>query len=238
MIFVGIDDTDMPETPGTNKLAFHLAERLAPRYATEWIVRHQLLEDPRVPCTNKNGCVSLLLAPRDEPHLAALIAELRAAIVAWSPPGSDPGLCVTESVPGEVTGWGRAAQVELLAKDDALRVAAEAGLHLEPLGGTGGGVIGALAAVGLLTTWNSGRVVHCARFPPPAFDATGLHDADELYEWGVDDIVAVEDGQRVVRGVIDLGKRLRPNLRDGRVVLYVARGLSGDAPWMAQRVVA
>ncbi len=27
-----LDDTDMPETPGTNKLAFHLAERLAPRY--------------------------------------------------------------------------------------------------------------------------------------------------------------------------------------------------------------
>jgi hypothetical protein len=238
MIFVGIDDTDMPETPGTNKLAFHLAERLAPRYATQWIVRHQLLEDPRVPCTNKNGCVSMLLEPRDDPRVGALIDELREVVVAWSPVGSDPGLCVTESVPGEVIGWGRAAQSEFLEQSGALRVASDAGLHLEPLGGTGGGVIGALAAVGLMATWNSGRVVHCARFPAEAFDATGLHEAGELYDWGVDEILAIEDGRSVTHGIVELGKRLRPNLRDGRIVLYVARGIDGEAQWMAQRVVA
>jgi hypothetical protein len=238
MIFVGIDDTDMPETPGTNKLAFHLAERLAPRYSTQWIVRHQLLEDPRVPCTNKNGCVSLLLHPQDEPRIPMLIAELREVITAWSPPGSDPGLCVTEAVPGEVTGWGRAAQSELLTHEAALRVANEAGIHLEPLGGTGGGIIGALAAVGLLATWNSGRVVYCGSFPSQSFDATGPHEISTVYDWGVDDIVAIESGQRVTRGVVDLGKRLRPNLRDGRIVLYVARGVEGESEWMAQRIVA
>jgi hypothetical protein len=238
MIFVGIDDTDMPDTPGTNKLAFHLAERLAPRYATQWIVRHQLLEDPRVPCTNKNGCVSLLLQPRDEAHLGELIDELRQSVVAWSPPGSDPGLCVSESVPGEIIGWGRAAQTELLRQDDALRLATDAGLHLEPLGGTGGGVIGALAAIGLLATWNSGRVVHCSKFPASTFDATGPYDVTDVYEWGVDDILRLDDGSRVLRGVVDLGKRLRPNLRDGRIVLYVTPGAPGEPHWQAQRIVA
>jgi hypothetical protein len=238
MIYVGIDDTDMPDTPGTNKLAFHLAERLAPRYATQWIVRHQLLVDPRVPCTNKNGCVSLLLEPQDQPRLPELIAELRSAVVTWSPPGSDPGLCVCEAAPGEVVGWGRAAQVELLDQAGALRVAQDAGIHLEPLGGTGGGIIGALAAVGLLAPFNSGRVVYCGHFLPQAFDATGPHDAEEIYDWGVDEIQTIDAAERVSRGVVDLGKRLRPNLRDGRTVLYVAPGGAGEAEWIAQRVVA
>ena len=239
MIFVGIDDTDMPDTPGTNKLAFHLAERLAADYRTQWIVRHQLLEDPRVPCTNKNGCVSMLLEPLAGPHLPELIHGLRRAVIKWSPPGSDPGLCVTEAAPGEIVGWGRAAQTELLEQRDALRIAAEAGVHLEPLGGTGDGVIGALAAVGLLATGNSGRVVYCGAFPAGAFDATGCRDVTELYEWGVDEVLAIEDATRVTRGTVDLGKRLRPNLRDGRTVLYVARGAAGDpADWIAQRIVA
>jgi hypothetical protein len=239
MIFVGIDDTDMPETPGTNKLAFHLSERLAPNYATRWIVRHQLLEDPRVPCTNKNGCVSMLLAPRAMQPLDELTATLRQAIVAWSPAGSDPGLCVTVSPPESAVRWGRAAQAELLGKEAALQLAAEEGVRLEPLGGTGGGVIGALAAVGLLATWNSGRVVYCDRFQSGACEQTGLHSAATIYDWGVDDIVSLADNSRVVGGVIDLGKRLRPNLRDGRVVLYVMpNGEDGEAAWTAQRVVA
>ncbi len=238
MIFVGLDDTDMPDTPGTNKLAFHLADELAADYATQWIVRHQLLVDPRVPCTNKNGCVAMLLKPHDGPHVETLIQRIRRTVIEWSPPGSDPGLCVTETVPGEITGWGRAAQTELLRQEDAVRVAADARVHLEPLGGTGGGVIGALAAVGLLATWNSGRVVHCSAFPPHAMDATGVHEIDDVYDWGVDEVQSLADGARVTRGAIDVGKRLRPNLRDGRVVLYVLPGAPDDrADWLAQRIV-
>ena len=47
MIYLGLDDTDMLDTPGTNKLAMHLAELLADEYETLWIVRHQMLVDPR-----------------------------------------------------------------------------------------------------------------------------------------------------------------------------------------------
>lgn len=247
MIFVGIDDTDMPDTPGTNKLAFHLAEQLAGRYETRWIVRHQLLEDPRVPCTNKNGCVSMLLAPRTAAPLDGLIAELREAIVAWSPAGSDPGLCVAASPPETVLRWGRAAQAELLDISAALQLASSEGLHLEPLGGTGGGVIGALAAVGLLASWNSGRVVYCGKFRAGASDEVGVHPAADVYAWGVDDILSIDDQRRITDGTIDLGKRLRPNLRNGRVVLYVAPNAGAiegalksgsDATWLAQRIVA
>jgi hypothetical protein len=238
MIFVGIDDTDMPETPGTNKLAFRLAEQLAADFTTEWIVRHQLLVHPRIRCTNKNGCVAMALKPRAAMSVDELIPRVRRTVVQWSPPGSDPGLCVATDVPDAVVRWGQAAQTKILEQPDARSLAADAGVHLEPLGGTGDGVIGALAAVGLLNTWNSGRVVHCARFPASAIDATGRHDAAQIYAWGVDDIQAL-DRSRVESGIVDLGKRLRPNLRNSRIVLYVAKAAPGDpAHWIAQRIVA
>ena len=238
MIYVGIDDTDMPDTPGTNKLALHLAELLRAEFETKWIVRHQLLEDPRVPCTNRNGCVSLELAPRGDgsKHSAdALIARLRAEILRWIPVGSDPGLCVVDRAPERFIDWGRRVQTELVEQQTALDLARDAGVCLEPLGGTGGGVIGALAAVGLLATWNSGRVIHSYRTSSGALDMRGVMPAEELYELGVEKIISVDDGSTVRSGEVDLVKRLRPNMRRGRMVLFVAASDGGN--WVAQRVV-
>ena len=48
MIYVGIDDTDTLDDPGTNQLARHLVRELAGDYNGQLILRHQLLEDPRV----------------------------------------------------------------------------------------------------------------------------------------------------------------------------------------------
>ena len=59
MILLGIDDTDTLEDPGTNQLARHLLRELADRFRARLVTRHQLLEDPRVPCTKKNGCAAI-----------------------------------------------------------------------------------------------------------------------------------------------------------------------------------
>src|SRR6185437_4449754 len=107
-------DTDMPDTPGTNQLARALIARVAGRYDCVRIVRHQLLDDPRVPCTSKNGSASILLQPRTSEPVASLIADLRSGMKAWFVAGSDPGLCVahpaSNQVPTEVTEFGRRCQ--------------------------------------------------------------------------------------------------------------------------------
>jgi hypothetical protein len=236
MIYVGIDDTDTLETPGTNKLAMHLAGLLHDEFETRWIVRHQLLEDPRVPCTYRNGCVSLLLAPRGRMDVDGLIGRLRRVIVAWCPAGSDPGLCVTRDVSREITAWGRRVQSELVTQAAAAALAHAHGVYLEPLGGTGDGIVGALAAVGLLATSDSGRVVYRRR--PEAFELSGVHSVEAIRAAGVDEIVSLSGSAPIEQGTVDLGKRLRPNLRAGRVVLYVAPASDGEAPWVAERVVA
>ena len=66
MIYVGLDDTDTLDSPGTNQIAKAIVRDLADRFECVLILRHQLLDDPRVPYTSKNGSASVLLKPLTE----------------------------------------------------------------------------------------------------------------------------------------------------------------------------
>jgi hypothetical protein len=234
VILVGIDDTDMPGTPGTNQLARALVARIAGRYECARIVRHQLLDDPRVPCTSKNGSASILLQSRTSEPVASLIGDLRSGMMERFVAGSDPGLCVApaDSVSIAVTEFGHRCQREMVDQGEARRLADSLGLHLEGLGGTEGGVIGALAAVGLLACGDDGRVVQIGPWPD---DLSGLHDVETLQARGVE--VRHLDSGRVIReGLVDVGKRLRPNARGGRVVLFVTADGERPRRWYAVRL--
>jgi hypothetical protein len=233
MIYVGIDDTDTLDDPGTNQLARHLVRELAGQFRGRMILRHQLLEDPRVPCTKKNGCASIELEPMTSCSVAELIELLRENMIAWCPQGSDPGLCVTESVPTGVIEWGLRCQRELVTRQQARQVAADCRIYLEGLGGTEDGVIGALAAVGLMATKNDGRVVYFGNAAEDWYDVTGCLEIDEIHNRGVDE-VRTEGGELITAGIVDVGKRLRPNFRQGKIVLYIAR--NGQPHWEALRV--
>jgi hypothetical protein len=234
VIYVGIDDTDMPDTRGTNHLARALVARVAGRYDCVRIVRHQLLDDPRVPCTSKNGSASILLQPKTSEPVASLIADLRDGMQEGFVAGSDPGLCVAlaDSVPVSVTEFGRRCQREIVDQGEARRLAGSLGLHLEGLGGTEGGVIGALAAVGLLACGDDGRVVQVGVWPD---DLTGVHDVETVRARGVE-VRRLDSGIAIREGLVDVGKRLRPNLRGGRVVLFVTADGAGQERWYSVRL--
>ncbi len=233
MIYVGIDDTDTLDSPGTNQLARALVRRVADQYRCGLIVRHQLLEDPRVPCTSHNGSASIGLWPVDGCSIASLVAELRAVMCDWLVAGSDPGLCVAEEVPPSVIAFGRRCQCELVSQQAARELAAREALHLEGLGGTEGGVIGALAAVGLAASRNDGRVVQIGQWPD---DLAGVQDVVRLAERGVE-TRCLQSGTRLVSGRIDVGKHLRPNYRDGRIVLFAEPAAEDSAAaWVAVRL--
>lgn len=250
MIHVGIDDTDTLDDPGTNQLARHLVRELAGEYNGRIILRHQLLQDPRVPCTKKNGCASILFEPafnsnedcpsplgREGPReggIAKLIQRIRDLMLAWCPVGSDPGLCVATEVPPAVAEWGRRCQRELLTKDDARQLAAAHRIHLDGLGGTEDGIIGALAAIGLMSTKNDGRVVHFGAADRDYYDVTGFLDVATIRSRGIDEVRKLDGNMPVHSGDVEIGKRLRPNIRDGRIVLYVEPG--EVTPWRAVKV--
>jgi len=260
MIFVGLDDTDVLDSPGTNKLARHLVAQLQHVWHAERITRHQLLEDPRVPCTRKNGCVAIqfsCLPGLSEPDGLSqeLICRVRPMIQKWCPVGSDPGLCVIETmprepgpregvpraaVPSEIVAFGERAQREFLRQDDARELARRHGVYLEGLGGSEDGVIGALAAVGLSAGENDGRITYLGQAETDLFDVSGPQPFDRLGRLGVEEVRRLRSNAVVTAGMVDVGKRLRPNLRRGRVILYVEdepRTLADVDQWNAVRVV-
>ncbi len=263
MIYVGIDDTDSLESRGTNKLAKSIVQALADRFACRMIVRHQLLMDDRVPFTSHNGSASIVLEPRgshamNEAELGALFDEFKQLMLADFIPGSDPGLCLTTSVPTEIVEWGRRCQREIVTQAEARVLAAQCGVRLEGLGGTQGGVIGALAAIGLASTGNDGRLIRWRDQPDdlsgPTSIATLNSRAIEVREVASDEMtdsltgLALESrgsglselpGTVVTTGTVEVGKHARPSLRCGRAMLFVVRNTGESAAvaeWMSLRV--
>ncbi len=234
MIFIGIDDTDIVGTPGTNQLARALLKRFEGTARGALICRHQLFFDPRVPFTSKNGSASIQLPAADSMPLDRLIDVARDVMRGWFVPGSDPGLCVAAAVPGGVTEFGMRCKREVVAQDEARQLAAKSGCHLEGLGGTEQGVIGALAAVGLAAAGCDGRVVHLASWPYPD-DFSGQHEITEILARGIDEVRQFGSEKPVAHGSVDVGKHLRPSWRNHRIVLYVESPEQG-AFWRAVKL--
>jgi hypothetical protein len=115
-----------------------------------------------------------------------------------------------------------------VCQEEARQLATTYGLHLEGLGGTEGGVIGALAAVGLLATGNEGRIVNLGAWPD---DLSGPQDVRALQERGVA-VQEVDSGRLVTFGNVDVGKHMRANYRNGRAVVFV---VADGSDWRAVR---
>jgi hypothetical protein len=235
VILVGLDDTDVVGSPGTNHLARALVGRLGAPAGGAMVLRHQLLFDRRVPYTSGNGSASITLPEADPACADAIAATAREALRGWFVEGSDPGLCVATVVPAEVVAFARRCQRQIVEQGEARTLATTAGIHLEGLGGTEGGVIGALAAVGLAHGRDDGRVVHRAGWPWPD-DLTGAVSMAQIRARGVEAVVVLGSGREVTEGDVQVGRRLRPNVAGGRVVLFVEPAPpDGGAAWVARR---
>jgi len=158
---LAIDDTDNLDSPGTGFRARELALLLAREGLTRplAITRHQLLVDPRIPYTSHNSSACLLLTGMVDAqavfdfgcrYLGAAAAE-----------GSDAAIVLLRrsEVTPALRAWGQRAKTDVLELDDARRLASDAAVAGAELTGTGGGLIGALAAIGLHATGHDGRLL-------------------------------------------------------------------------------
>ncbi len=215
MFFIGLDDTDTLESRGTGHLARHIAAALAADYPVLGVTRHQLLVDPRVPCTRRNSSAAILLNVDGDLDPLALLERVRALMLDQFQPGSDPGLCVAHTVPAAITEFGRQVQRQLVTQGQARALAAAYGIPLLGLGGDQDGVIGALAAVGLAVSGEDGRYVLVGR----SRELSGLQPVSEVLAAGVC-AVQTADGQAVTSGLVQTDK-LRPARRGGRPIAVV-----------------
>jgi tRNA(Ile2) C34 agmatinyltransferase TiaS len=215
MLFIGLDDTDNPESRGTGHLARQITAALAPDYPVLGVTRHQLLIDPRVPCTRNNSSAAILLNAGGDLNPLVLLERVRALMLGEFQPGSDPGLCVARAVPDAIVEFGRRAKRQLVTQDEARSLASTHHIPMLGLGGDESGVIGALAAVGLAASGEDGRYVLVGR----SRELTGLQPVSAVLAAGIP-AVETPDGQPVTSGLVQTDK-LRPARRGGRPIVVV-----------------
>ena len=213
-VLIGLDDTDNADSPGTGRLARRLLAELAARRCRPLgVTRHQFLVDSRIPYTSHNSGACLAVESDDGPAAARDAFDL---VACWAAEGADPGVCLAaaDRVPPAVADFGRQAACRVVTMDDAFALAAAVGLELRPLGGSGLGVIGALASVGQRAGGNDGRFI----------DLPGLRDLDGRVRCDVVAALGIElrgAGTRQPRDdePIETGGWVRPRLVGGRAVL-------------------
>lgn len=215
MIYIGMDDTDMPDTRGTGQLARHIAGCLAEHSEVRGVSRHQLLRDPRVPMT-KNNSANVIHLKNTARTPEELFEEVRALMLEQFIQGSDPGLCVLTRPHPAPTHFGERAKRELVTQADATDAYTEAGAIANVLRGSGDGLIGAVAGVGLASTGNDGRFVQIARIR----ELTGSVSVADVIAAGVARVETL-DGVPVEEGTISGCEKLRPELCNGAPVIIV-----------------
>ena len=161
-IMVCIDDTDNLESPGTGDLAEGIAAGITKAHGARcsMISRHQLYIHEDIPYTSHNSSMCFHAVIREE-QLDDIIRFGADFLEETSAPGSDPGLCVVNvdalRTSDALIAFGKQAKKEVLTKETAYETADKLGIHLSEHGGTGQGVIGALAGTGLRLEGNDGR---------------------------------------------------------------------------------
>ena len=218
-LLIGIDDTDNLESRGTGYLVRQLAKWLEVNQLAvpKGITRHQLLVDPQIPYTSHNSS-------------ACLSVETDSSFVVWdacreyllreSAMGSDVGLCLAplEFVTEQVMAFARRAKLEVLTMYEAEQTASTSGIRLAGLTGTGGGIIGALAGVGLHRAGEDGRFL----WLPGLRELKGAYPVDQICATGHIDRVCTLDGADLnPETLVDVGEWVRPVLRGGQATLFV-----------------
>lgn len=234
-LYIGLDDTDAIDDSGTGRLARKLARELhgsVPGCTLVGVSRHQLLQDPRVPATRRNRCSCVLVRLPGSGPSGEIVRRARALIVSRAVDGSDPGFGVAEAgqISADVHAFAERAKRELLDQKAARQVADSAGIQLEALGGSGDGIIGALAAIGLRHQGNDGWLTLWRRVR----ELDGALSVAELLAEGIDAVVDEQGGPLAPSEVIETRERVRPALRKGQAVLVVRRG--EDRRWGTLKV--
>lgn len=222
-VLVCIDDTDNLESRGTGELASMLAQTIEEK---GWgksfgVTRHQLLVHEDIPYTSHNSSMCFV-AELNEEHLNTLIQYASDFLVHESAEGSDPGLCVLIpeklSQREQLITFGRKAKEVVLTKQDAYELAENLRIHLSEHGGTGQGVIGALAGVALRLSGTDGRFKGKLKIKS---DNGIISVAEILLQTNVDAVKNLDGTILEDHDLVKLGDTLKAVLMEGKCILPV-----------------
>ncbi|UWG96628.1 hypothetical protein LPY66_17345 [Dehalobacter sp. DCM] len=231
-LLICIDDTDNLESKGTGSIASEMTGIIE---QNGWgkcgiISRHQLILHPDVPYTSHNSsmCFDAEIGDRYFDQLKGTLADY---LGAESVPDSDPGICIaaleTIKNPRALIEFGFRAKWEVLSKDQAYKIASETGVFLEEKGGSGEGIIGALAGVGLRLNGNDGEVKGGIEtlIKGESYTVEQLLQEELIFAVCTIDMQSLDPDKNV-----QIKWKAKPVLHDGKPVLLVA--LNSQNEWV------
>ncbi|BCS88076.1 hypothetical protein [Pseudodesulfovibrio sediminis] len=219
--YLCIDDTDNLETKGTGWLAERACNQMTELGLGTFsrISRHQLFVHDDVPYTSHNSSMCVEVQECQNPD--TIIRHMQTFLEENGAPGSDPGLCLvgedlSEAARKRLMQFGRDAKCTVLNKGLAYALASELNVHLSEHGGTGDGVVGALAGVGLRMEGQDGRYRGWWHLGPEGISMAAGEVARKCGAYHVQD----EEGTPLDNDApILLQERIKLIRRDGRPVL-------------------
>lgn len=156
-VYICVDDTDdLTKTTSTGRIADQIAKEIGGMGGRmeQGISRHQLLLHEEIDYTSHNSSMCMVIQMEDSMDLSKMKQAAERVLRENMAPTSDPGICFCRldqlREPQALIAFGKRAQTEVIQKEEAYDLAEQiGGTILEEYGGTGCGVIGALAGVGL-----------------------------------------------------------------------------------------
>lgn len=232
-IFISIDDTDNLDSIGTGEVLEELTAALEQQQLAlcSFVTRHQLFIHPDIAYTSHNS--SMCCAGITE-HLDEVIAFCRDYMDSHCAEGSDPGLCILVpdrlASPDSLISFGRAAKQTVLTKADARAVADRLGdaVFLSEHGGTGDGIIGALAGCGLRMSGNDGRVKGKLK---PAAPGEVLTVANFCRTYRIDRVLDLDQQSLQPDDRLIFKEQSKALYSDFQKTVYAAKALEDDGLW-------
>ncbi len=223
--YIAIDDTDSLEMGATGRSANALRRLIEDRGwgETEAVTRHQLLLHPDIPYTSHNSAMCFIAYINEECY-ADVIKAAGEFLRTTSVPGSDPGLCVAVyrqiREAGVLMSFGFKAKEVIITKEEAYKTAAECNVHLSEHGGTGQGIIGALAGIGLRMSGNDGRFQGRAHLKEAG---EVMLIGEVLAQSDIEEVQSIDGELLGVDEALILGEKVKSVLLDGKKKLLVYR---------------
>ena len=234
-ILICIDDTDNLDSRGTGDLAAEIALDLEKNGwgKSGYVTRHQLLVHPDIPYTSHNSAMCFA-AEIEASSLECIIDHAAAFLARESAAGSDPGLCVAAidvlARPAPLIAFGQKAKESVVSMAEAYTLAGELGIHLSEHGGSGQGIIGALAGAGLRLSGNDGRLK--GHLSIATTDGTATV-SDICSHAEVDEVRSLHGSRLSGSELVKMGDKVKTVLLDAKSVLLVVpvEGAADGVAW-------
>ncbi len=230
---LGIDDTDSPvgdasHSTSTPALAYTLARQLESKSLAKLIniSCHQLLQHPSITHTSNNVSCCILL-DSEEIKVREIDLVCREVLLKECAVNSNPGYALASwyQFDTDVVRWGMSAKTAITDRQDCISLGRRCGIAIAGIMGSGAGVIGALAAVGLRYEGSDGWIDWMPGLPVPQGTYTQL----QLNQFIHFDLIESDHHKRpALDDRIHITNPVCPLLKDGKIVMVVTSSKRGS----------